>query len=141
MKDTPEKPKWKRYVISAGIGLALSLLLFGAQGGFAATDPGERWRLVCDALFVPGALFIGIGLMAFVSQNGVFDMIRFGLMKVFSLMFTRKKRDDQPKTFYDYKVLKSQQEPASFGHILWVGLALIFLAGIALAFYSQYEPL
>ena len=140
MKEPFERPKWKRYAITAGIGLVLFLLIFGLQNGFAEPDPGTKWRLICDGLFVPGALFIGVGLLAFVSRNGVFDMIRFGLMKVFSLMFTRRIRDDQPKTFYDYKLLKDQQEPGSFGHLLWVGLAFIFLAGIALAFYAQYEP-
>ena len=141
MKETSGKPRWRSYAITAGIGLVLFLLVFGLQGGFPETDPGTKWRLICDGLFIPGALFLGIGLLAFVSQNGVFDMLRFGLMKVFSVMFTRRMKDDQPKTFYDYKLLKDQREPGSVGHLLWVGLAFIFLAGVALAFYSQYEPL
>ncbi len=135
------KPLWKRVLILCGIGFAGFLLLMLLRGGFLQSDPAQRWQTVSDALFVPGILMASMGLLVAVSDGGVFDMLRFGLQKVFSLFRRKEKRDALPKTFYDYRVERDARAKAPIGALLAVGTGMIVLAGIALYFYSQYAPL
>ena len=57
------KSAWKRWLAAAAAGIAIFLLLVIGQGGFAEEDPAEKWRIYCDALFVPGALLTAFGLL------------------------------------------------------------------------------
>ena len=140
MKAASEKPRWKRYAITVGIGLVGFLLMMFAKDGFRQTEPAAIWSCVMDAFFVPGILILSVGLLVWVSDGGVFDMIRFGLMKVFSVMFTRKIKDDQPKTFYDYRVMRQAKEPADIKFLLLVGAIFVALAGLSLLVTLQYDP-
>ena len=76
----------KKYAVAAGIGTAIFLLLTFVQGGFAEEDPEIRWRILCDALFVPGILLGSFGLLLFAAGGGVFDMLKYGTIKAFSFL-------------------------------------------------------
>lgn len=133
MKESP----WKRYAVTAGIGIGVFLILMLVRGGFGEPDPAARWSAICDALFIPGILLTSIGLLLFVSDGGVFDMLKFGITKAFSVILPKEKRDAQPKTFYDYKVIRDARPRAGIGHYLAVGLIMVALAGIALYMVSR----
>ena len=132
---------WKRYAVVAGIGIAVFLLLTFVQGGFVETDPEIRWRILCDALFVPGILLVSFGLLLFAAGGGVFDMLKFGTIKALSVLMTRKRREMYPKTFFDYKMEREAKERVRTGHLLIVGAVFLVLAAGALAVYSQYDPI
>ena len=130
---------WKRYLASAAAGIAIFLLLAFTQGGFTAEDPAEKWRIFCDALFVPGALLTSFGLLLFASKGGVFDMLRFGMQKVIGLILPKKRREALPRTFYDYKTEREARKQTPLGHMLAVGIVFLLLAGLALIMYNQFE--
>ena len=131
---------WRRYAISAGIGTAIFLLMMFTQGGFTEPDPAVRWRIICDALFVPGVLLAAFGLLLFAAGGGVFDMLKFSVMKAFSVILPKKKREALPKTFFDYKTEREARERTKTGHLLIVGLVFLALAGTALILCGQYDP-
>ena len=132
---------WKRYAIAAGIGTGIFLLLTFIQGGFVEPDPEIRWWILCDALFVPGILLVSFGLLLFAAGGGVFDMLKFGVIKVFSVLMPKKKREQLPRTFFDFKTEREAKERAKTGHLLVTGLVFLLLAAAALVMYSQYDPL
>ena len=132
-------PAWKRYLGPAAVGLGLFLLLMISQNGFAEEDPAEKWRIICDALFVPGALLASFGLLLFASKGGVFDMLRFGMQKALSVVLPKKRREALPRTFFDYKTEHEDRERKHMTSTLLVGLAFLLLAGAALVMYSQFE--
>ena len=136
MRNSP----WKRYLAAAIAGIAVFFVLMTTQGGFTAEDPAEKWRIICDALFVPGVLLTALGLLLFASNGGVFDMLRFSVMKALSVMLTRKRRDDLPRTFYDYKKEREAKGQAHMGYMLVVGVVFLLLAGAALLMYNQFDP-
>ncbi len=140
MRERQGRTTWKHYAVTAGIGLGLFLVLMLARGGFAQTDPAERWKLVSDAFFIPGALILAIGLLVWVADGGVFDMLKFGLMKAFGVIRSKEKRDAEPRTFYDYRVARQAKEPAPVSHLLIVGIVFVILGGVAVGFYAQYDP-
>ena len=136
MKGKP----WKRYLITAGIGAAIFLALALLQGAFTEKDDAERWRIICDDLFIPGALLTSFGLLLFAAGGGVFDMLKFGVIKAYSVLMPKKKRDDLPKTFYDFKQEREAKERAKTGHLLVVGIVFLALAALALVMYNRFEP-
>ncbi len=130
----------KKYAVAAGIGTAIFLVLTFVQGGFVEEDPEIRWRILCDALFVPGILLGSFGLLLFAAGGGVFDMLKYGTIKAFSFLMPKKRREMYPKTFFDFKMEREARERTGFGHLLIVGLVFLILAGAALVMYSQYAP-
>ena len=134
-----KKTSWKRYAIACGTGAGLFLLLMITRGGFTATDPAERWQVICDALFVPGILLVMMGLLLFAADGGVFDMLKFGIQKALSVVMTKKRREALPATFYDYKEARAAKERAPVAFLLIVGAVFIVLAAAALAMYSRYD--
>ena len=133
-------PSWVRYAVAFGIGLVIFLILAVTRGAFSAEDPAEKWTIICDALFVPGALLTAFGLLFFASNGGVFDMLRFGVTKALSVMLTKKRRDELPHTFYDYKKEREAKGQAHSAYLIIVGLVFIALAGAALVMYYQFAP-
>ena len=92
-----------KYVIPSIIAIGLFFLVFSIRKGFETTDQKELYKYLCDATFVPGIAFIGVGLLVITSNGGVFDMLIFGVMKLFSV-FKKDPTDVKYRTFYDYKV-------------------------------------
>jgi len=136
MRNTP----WKRYLAAAIAGIAVFLVLMITRGGFTAEDPAEKWTIICDALFVPGVLLTALGLLLFASNGGVFDMLRFSVQKALSVMLTKKRRDELPRTFYDYKKEREAKGQTHMGYMLAVGVVFLVLAGAALLMYNQFDP-
>ena len=132
---------WKRYAVTAGIGIGLFLLLTFTQGGFVEPDPAIRWRILCDALFIPGVLLVAFGLLLFAAGGGVFDMLKFSVMKALSVIMTKKRREALPKTFFDFRQEREARDRARTGHLLVIGAVFLILAALALVMYSRFEPL
>ena len=122
-------------LIPLGVGLVLGIVIFVAQGGFRTGDKETLWRAVCDALTVPGVLLTCMGLLSFVSEQGAFDGISFGVRKAFGQILSEKRRSAMPKTYYDYVTAKREKQRGKPRTTLYVGLGFLALAGAALAVY------
>ena len=88
-------------LIPLGVGFALGVVTFAVQGGFKRGNEEALWHAVCDALTVPGILLTGMGLLSFVSEQGAFDGLSFGVRKAFGQILSEKRRNAMPKTYYD----------------------------------------
>ena len=132
---------WKRYCIAAAIGTGLFLILMFTRNGFSDQESlSDRWHILCDALFVPGALLVSFGLLLFAAGGGVFDMLKFGVTKAYSVIMTKKKRESLPRTFFDYKMEREAKGKVKTGYLLVVGAVFLLLAALALLMYNQYDP-
>ena len=122
-------------LIPLGVGLVLGFVLFTLRGGFAAGEGEPFWRAVCDALSVPGLLLTCAGLFSFVSEQGAFDGLSFGVRKAFGQVLSEKRRSAMPKTYYDYVAAKRENPRTKPRVTLFIGLGFLLLSGIALAVY------
>ena len=122
-----------RLAVTLLVGLAMGTGVFAARGGFAASEWPDIAAALCDACFVPAALFISLGLLLFVSNDGLFDIMSFGVQKVLRLVQSAEKQAAFPKTFYDYRVLR-QGKKAGFGFLLLAGAVYLALAAVFLLF-------
>lgn len=122
-------------LIPLGVGLVLGFITFSLQGGLAAREKEPLWRAVCDALTVPGILLTCMGLFSFVSEQGAFDGLSFGVRKAFGQILSEKRRNAMPKTYYDYVTAKRENQRSKPRTTLFVGLGFLVLAVAAVAVY------
>ena len=123
-----------KYLITFGVGAFLSFLVMNSKDLFAQTDPATIYHILTDSFIVAGVLLGGLGLLVFVSNEGVFDIIVFGTKQFWG--FFRKKKDQKYADFYEYKESRAQKK-LKFGSILVCGTFYILLSVIMLI---RYKP-
>ena len=69
-----------KYLIVIGISLIFSFLIAISKDVFNITDKKTLYHVLSDSFFVPGVITTGIGLLIYVSDQGVFDGIAYGIM-------------------------------------------------------------
>lgn len=122
----------RKYLITSLIGLAIGVGVFAARDGFNLREQTAILQAFCDAFFVPGILLVGYGALVFCADDGLFDMINYGVLKVIKLVQSEKRRSNFPKTFYEYRKMKSESRNSGFGYLLITGCAFIALAVVFL---------
>ena len=124
-----------KYLITFGVGAILSLIVMNSKDLFTQTDLATIYHILSDSFFVSGVLLGGLGLLVFVSNEGVFDILVFGTKQFFG--FFRKDKEQKYADFYEYKEAKAQRK-LKFGSILVCGAFFILLAVVMLLLYKQY---
>ena len=127
--------EFKKYLITFVIGLIIAFTVIVFRDTFSLTDKKEILRYVCDGFFVSTIIIGGLGLLVFVSNEGAFDMISFGLISFFSMF--KAKNERKYASYFDYKESKAKEKIKS-GFILYVGLILLL---ITLVLYYAYSKL
>ncbi len=103
---------------------------------FAAAELVDKYRLLCDALSLPGMLLILFGGLMWVADRGTLDALTFiGRKIVFSLI--PGKRLEREERYGDYVQRQREKKKADFSFLFIAGgisiaISLIFLA----LFYS-----
>ncbi|MGN1039806.1 MAG: DUF3899 domain-containing protein [Candidatus Fimimonas sp.] len=123
------KKIWK-YLITALVGLVVALLILFYKDTFNKTAVLPVLADLSDAFFVPGVLLLGVGTLLFASNGGAFDMLAFGIMKLFDL-FKRDLTKVKYRTFYDYRQAQKEKK-RSFSYLLIVGAAMVVVAAVFL---------
>ena len=121
------KKIWK-YFITALVGLVGALLILVFKDTFAKTAAQKILADLSDAFFVPGVLLLGVGTLLFASNGGAFDMLAFGIMKLFDL-FKRDLTKVKYRTFYDYRQAQKDKK-RTFDYLLIVGAAMVVVASV-----------
>ena len=127
----------KQWLISLLFGALLAVLLLIGRGGLVAESQEDFLLLLCDALFVPGVLLAGMGLLVVVTGEGAFDAIRYGLQKLFGLLRSEEKRAKLPKTYFDFVHTRHAEPSGPPWAMLAVGSTFLLAAGIVLIFYYR----
>ena len=123
-----------RYLITAGVGLLIVLLVVLMKNGFEEQDVEIAMQIWCDAFFVSGVFLTCGGLIVVASNGGVFDMLGYAVSLLW-YTFKSSKVERKYKTFYDYReARKARKRSVSF--VLIVGLALIAVSVVFLILYE-----
>lgn len=122
------------YVIPTLICGAIAVAILAAKGSFVKTGQALMGDL-SDAFFVPGVVTAGVGALIFATNGGAFDMLAFGVKKLFDL-FKRDMTKVKYRTFYDYRQAQKEKK-RSFASLLIVGLAFVAAAAVFLILYTQ----
>ena len=136
MKQTREIKSWVKYLTGAVIGLVIALVVCLTKDLFKQTDTSMVLRILCDAFFIPGIVLAGIGVLTYLSSQGLYD----GLTYSFASMARHRKNnpgdDKTPKSYFDYKNNKKRR--GASWHLVIVGVGFVV---IGVVFYLIYNKI
>ena len=93
-----------KYIIVIGIGLVIAFLIALSKDVFNVTDKKTIYHILSDSFMVPGVITAGMGLLIYVSDQGVFDGIVYGIMAFMNMFSPRNER--KYNSLYEYKEKK-----------------------------------
>ena len=133
------KTKLLRYGITELIGALIALAIMLSKNVFGQDNPVDVMHILSDAFFVPGILLCCVGLLVFVTNGGVFDMLAYGVI----LIRDGLRRDVSKrtyKTFYDYKQSRKDKK-RGMAFLLIVGLVYVAVSvGFLIPYYALMQP-
>ena len=126
----------KKYLITLAVGFLMAGLVMYSKDIFNQTELSEILHILTDSFSIPAVLITGFGGLIFVSNEGVFDGLAYGVTSFIDMF--RKEKKNQFRTFYDYKESKSERD-MSFGYLLICGVLFIVIDAVMLMLYNQYS--
>ena len=143
-----KKKFWnKGFIISLIVAFLLLLLTAGLiamieyyslQNAAGGKDEKLVLHILVDAFSLSGLLGLAFYALSFISSQGAFDILAYGIQVVFLVTFRPKYRETSfPKTFYDYKVLKNAKKRKPFLAILLISAIFLIVAIILLIIYHH----
>ena len=125
----------RRYLITLFIGCAGVLAIIALKDIFSQTQPKTVFHILCDAFFAVGVMIECAGLLVFSSNEGTFDMLKYGV-GTFMDMF-RKNKVRKYETFYDYRASREDKK-LKFAYMLICGAVFLAVSLVMYLLYRQY---
>ena len=126
-----------KYGITILIGALMVIGVCDLQNLFAVLEPVRICKILCNAFFISGILLLGVGILVFISKEGMFDGMSYYAGR-FMMLFSRN-YDEKRKTalsYYEYKQAKNRE--AGGGFILITGLGFSVVAVVFLVLFYFY---
>lgn len=126
--------EYKNYVVTALIGIAVSVYVCLSRGIFGAETVADVITILSDAFFIPGAILLCMGLFLHASNEGIFNALSYG-MKILGRSF-RGKKDEKiiNEEFHEYHARVSQKK-TKIKHFLLVGGVNVIISVIFVVIY------
>ena len=123
-------PNTKSFFTAFAIGAVIAVVVCVIE---SAQSVGAA-QLLCDGFFVAGVLIAGSGGLAFVRNQGMFDIFSFGVRSLFGVHFHWVDKEKEKETYADYRERKSKNRKSPVGTLL-AGAVYLGLSGILLIIY------
>ena len=125
-----------RFLITMVVGLLLTGWFILSRDLLEQTEPLKIYHILCDGFFVVGVLISSLGSLIFVSNEGVFDPLVYGVRSFINLFRKRDKR--KMETYYDFRMARLEHK-FPFLPILLCGAAFLLVSGVMYILYSQQK--
>lgn len=126
--------KHLKYYITLAVDAVLVLLFASFRDIWSSETLENTYHILCDAFFVVGVFTTCIGLLFFVTNEGIFDGLVYSVKSFINMHRRNMKREHA--TFYDYKEsLASRRLP--FGFLVICGLVFLAVSVVMYWLYSQ----
>ncbi len=139
MLENNSKSKLLKYGITFAVAAVIAVIIMWAKGLFTATAKADVYRILCDAFFVPGIMYVLLGLLFFVAGAGSFDGFNYALKMAF-LRFTFSKNKKRV-TYAEYKESKDEKRKDGFSilFLFLIGLIFVVVSIIMLILYYRVK--
>ena len=127
------KSKIIKYSVTFSICLISAFLIMLSKKVFWQEEAKTVYHILTDSFFASGVIMAAFGLLVFATNEGSFDMLAYGIRKLF-VFLKRNPTDDKYKTFYDYRQAQRENQH-DFGYMIIVGVLYI---GISMIFLTLY---
>ncbi len=124
-----------KYLIPILICALVTVLILVGRDAFVKSGQ-DLMKDLSDAFFVPGIVMLCFGVLVFATNGGTFDMLAFGVIKMFDL-FKKDLTKVKYRTFYDYRKAQNEKK-RSFLHLIIIGAGFLIVGVVFLIVYYQY---
>ncbi len=124
-----------KYLLTLLVGFLLAGLVAMSKDVLDQESLSKVFHVLADSFIVPGVLITGMGGLIFVSNEGAFDGLAYGVTSFFDMF--RKEKRNKYRTFYDYKEGKGERN-TSFGFMLICGLVFLAITVVMYLLYRKY---
>ena len=117
----------KSFPVSLLVGALLCAMVI-----FINRDQGyELLRQLCDGCFVAAVLLLGAGVLRYVTNQGAFDVLGYGLQSVLHVPGASigNARDQETMETYRERKAQKRKSPAGmlFAGLVWLALSTVLL--------------
>lgn len=116
----------KKYISSFVILGASTGIILAIRGYSAADEASVRFLNLADSFTIPAVVMVMVGILVWVSTQGFFDMINYGISRGMSSLIPRQTKDE---TFYDYKTRKEKKRLKGYS-FLFISGGIYFIPAI-----------
>ena len=102
--------EYKTYVITALVGLAVSVYICFSRNIFGAETVADVITILSDAFFVPGILFLCLGLILYAANEGIFNAVSYGMKILGRSLVGKKDEKIINEEFHEYHARVSQNK-------------------------------
>ena len=137
------KARFRRNLIISLVALTLLGGLIALIEYFALRDVVKTHlvlHILGDAFGLSGLLGFAGFVLGYVSSKGAFDLLSYSTKLVILNVFAPKwRKENFPKTYYDYKVIKDHEERKAVFPLLWVSLIYTVVGVAIIIIYSNLK--
>ena len=127
------KARLTKYALCA-LFVAVMAYFYLLSRDFAGAEEKEKYRLLCDALTVPGVLLVCAGALVWVSNLGALDGILYGLRLAFRALIPGK-RLQKEEGYRDFVAGRQEKRVKGYGFLLITGAVTIAASLLFLGLY------
>ena len=126
---------WIKYAVTALICALWGALILRANGYTSALPVTEKYRLLCDALTVPGLMVFLVGVLTALANEGSFNAISYAVRYAVRRLIPGT--GGQKETYADYVERKREQRIRGYGFLFHVGGAFFALGIVFLILFLK----
>lgn len=126
--------EYKTYVITVLVGLAVSVYICFSRNIFGAEPVADVITILSDAFFVPGILFLCLGLILYAANEGIFNAVSYGMKILGRSLVGKKDEKIINEEFHEYHARVSQKK-TKVKHFLLVGVVNFVISIIFVVIY------
>ena len=126
--------EYKTYFITAVIGLVVSVFTCVSRSIFEAETATDVFTILSDAFFIPGALFLCLGLILYAANEGIFNGLSYGMKVLGRSLFAKKHEKVINEEFHEYHARVSKKK-TKIKHFLIVGAVNVVISIVFVVVY------
>lgn len=132
------KEKLISYGICLAVALGLLFVVLELNGYWQSQEPMDRARILCDGFSVPGALMVLAAGVLFVSGEGIFNGVLFGLKRGKEILLPFLHSEYVP--YREFIKKRAKKKVKGYGCLFFTGLAFLIVGIVLLVRFNRLYP-
>lgn len=132
------KAKLISYGICLAVAVGLLLLVLEINGYWASEEPMNRARILSDGFSIPGALLVLTAGILYVSGQGTFNGVLFGLKRAKEILLPFLPSEYVP--YREFVKRRAKKKVTGYGCLFFTGLAFLLIGIVLIVRFNRLYP-
>lgn len=116
----------------------LMVYLYIVQRPYSGAEQMEKYRMLCDAFYIPGVILVMVGCLMWASTTGFFDGMAYVFGMAFRSLIPGGRWKDEK--YVDYVERKRENRVKGYGFLFVSGVVTLAISGVYMyLFYQLYS--